>query len=68
MSDISDYFLECYSDAAFANLSRAGTQGAIIIMLENSKSSEGNRVNPCRRYSNIFDGSETAVYLVSMIA
>ena len=38
--DISDYFLECSSDALFANLPGGGSQGGKIIMLKNQDGSK----------------------------
>ena len=38
--DICNYFLECYSDALFANLPGGGSQGGKIIMLKNQDGSK----------------------------
>ena len=37
MEDISDCFLECYSDASFANLPGGGSQGGMIVFLCDQK-------------------------------
>ena len=80
MNDISDCYLECFSDSSFANLADGGSQGGYIIFLVDS---DGHRCpifwqsRKIRRVVKstlaaetlaLLDGAEAAYFIVNIIS
>ena len=80
MSDISDCYMECYSDASFANLPGGGSQGGMVIFLRDHKGARCPIYWQSRKIRRVvkstlsaetmalLDCAEAGVYLANLMA